>query len=375
MAFDTDIRNKLAKLVADARSLLHAEFTAQLQEVYGIQPDGKIADLEKLTHLDDKQRDAASLMRERVVHLASGMSSEKNPVKGAVDRMTREQAFTILNRFAALRMMEERGLLQQSVGFKAKGFQVYLKTAGNALGTQFERYRTYIFAVFDEIAVDLGVLFDRFSSFGLLFPREKSLGALFEVINRQELAHIWVEDETIGWVYQYFNTAEERKAMRQASQAPRNSRELAVRNQFFTPRYVVEFLTDNTLGRIWYEMRKGDTALKDECHYLVRRPNEVFLAEGEKAPSESEGGADLSQEELLKQLVYIEHRAKKDPRDLRVLDPACGSGHFLLYAFDLLERIYEEAYGDPESPKSGITGRTLQEDFETLIDCVGRSPS
>ena len=41
--------------------------------------------------------------------------------------------------------------------------------------------------------------------------------------------------------------------------APRNSYELAFRNQFFTPRYVVEFLTDNTLGRIWYEMRKGDT--------------------------------------------------------------------------------------------------------------------
>ena len=45
------------------------------------------------------------------------------------------------------------------------------------------------------------------------------------------------------------------------SQAPRNSRELAVRNQFFTPRYVVQFLTDNTLGRIWYEMRDTKTAL------------------------------------------------------------------------------------------------------------------
>jgi hypothetical protein len=159
-------------------------------------------------------------------------------------------------------------------------------------------------------------------------------------LNKSELMRLWTEDETIGWVYQYFNPPEERRAMRDASAAPRNSRELAVRNQFFTPRYVVEFLTDNTLGRIWYEMRKGDTALKDECRYLVRRPNEVFLAAGEKAPPEVEGRTDLSQEELLKQPVYIEHRPKKDPRDLRVLDPACGSGHFLLYAFDLLERIY-----------------------------------
>ncbi|NLX96466.1 MAG: BREX-1 system adenine-specific DNA-methyltransferase PglX, partial [Rhodopirellula sp.] len=74
----------------------------------------------------------------------------------------------------------------------------------------------------------------------------------------------------------------------------------------------------------------------------------------------------LDREELLKRPVYIEHRPKKDPRDLRILDPACGSGHFLLYAFDLLERIFEEAWSDSESPKSEVTGRTIQEDFETL---------
>ena len=56
-----------------------------------------------------------------------------------------------------------------------------------------------------------------------------------------------------------------------------DSIELAFRNQFFTPRYVVEFLTNNTLGRIWYEMRKGDAKLKDQCRYMVRRPNEIFL--------------------------------------------------------------------------------------------------
>ena len=50
--------------------------------------------------------------------------------------------------------------------------------------------------------------------------------------------------------------------MRDGFAAPRNSRELAVRNQFFTPRYVVEFLTDNTLGRIWYEMTRGETSLE-----------------------------------------------------------------------------------------------------------------
>jgi Eco57I restriction-modification methylase len=112
---------------------------------------------------------------------------------------------------------------------------------------------------------------------------------------------------------------------------------LAVRNQFFTPRYVVQFLTDNTLGRIWYEMRGTNTVLAERCEYMVRKPGEEF------AP-----------------------RVKKDPRDLRVLDPACGSGHFLLYAFDLLLAIYEEALADRESAKSVATGRTLTEDYPSL---------
>jgi hypothetical protein len=139
-----------------------------------------------------------------------------------------------------------------------------------------------------------------------------------------------------------------------------------VRNQFLTPRYVVEFLTDNTLGRIWYEMRKGSTSLFERCRYLVRRPNEVFLEPGEESPADDGADPDLGQEELLKKPVYIGHRPKKDPRDIRVLDPACGSGHFLLYAFDLLETIYLEAWADELSPRSEVTGNRLREDFQEM---------
>ena len=59
---------------------------------------------------------------------------------------------------------------------------------------------------------------------------------------------------------------------RGGSQAPRNSRELAVRNQFFTPRYVVEFLVDNALGRLWFNWTGGQTGLRDRCQYLPVKP-------------------------------------------------------------------------------------------------------
>ncbi len=369
MSFDKDTRNLLAKTVAACRRRLTEDVTDQLRGVFGLHPDGTVLPLDKLTHLSPDQTAAARRLRDLLDHYTAGSAGKaEERRKAAYERMVLEISFTVLNRLAALRLCEERGLVVECVrrATASDGFRLFERVSGGALGGRYETYRVFIECLFDELALDLGVLFDRLTPQSAVFPTERCMEDVLAELNKPELAGFWTEDETIGWIYQYFNPPEERKAMRDASQAPRNSRELAVRNQFFTPRYVVEFLTDNTLGRIWYEMRKGDTRLKDECRYLVLRPNEVFLASGEKAPAAEENEADLSQEEILRKPVYIEDRPRKDPRDLRVLDPACGSGHFLLYAFDLLERIYEEAWEDSESPKSEATRRTLREEFETL---------
>jgi hypothetical protein len=352
MAFDQTTRNRLARFVGDARALLTEECTRQLQLEYGMDPaSGEVTDLDKLSRLNDAERETARLLRETLAHYETSVTGRGAKVRQeAIERIVREQAFTVLNRLCALRMAEARGLLIESVaaGYQSKGFQLYARLAGPALGETGDAYRCYLFSLFDEFAVDLAVLFDRFSPQGRLFPREAALLELLGLINHPEIDALWAEDETIGWIYQYFNSKEERKAMRDASAAPRNSRELAVRNQFFTPRYVVEFLADNTLGRIWYEMTRGETSLKESCRYLVRRPSEVFLAEGESAPGDKEtgrqGDQEISQEELLRQPVHIQHRPLKDPRAITLLDPACGSMHFGLYAFDLFERMYDEAW-------------------------------
>lgn len=348
MAFDQTTRNRLARFVSDARALLTEEFTRQLQNEYGLDPiSGDVTPIDRLTAVDDRRRETAKILRETLDYYLAGNSKVDGKAnRDVLDRIVREQAFTVLNRLCALRMSEARGLVLESIakGYQSKGFQLYARLAGSALGETGEAYRMYLISLMDEFAVDLPVLFDRFSPQGRLFPREAVLLKLLELINDAEIDSLWTEDETIGWIYQYFNSKEERKAMRDASSAPRNSRELAVRNQFFTPRYVVEFLTDNTLGRIWYEMTKGETALKDTCRYLVRRPTEIFLNEGEEAPEQSKTDENLSQEDLLHQPVYIPHRPLKDPREIKMLDPACGSMHFGLYAFDLFEQIYAEAW-------------------------------
>jgi len=447
MAFDQNTRGRLQKLVNACRALLSEDFSIQLQQVYGLNPKtGEVTPMARLTHLDDRQRHTAEVLRRVLDHyLGSDADDQENRI-AVIDRMVREQAFTVLNRMAALLMMEARGQLFESVskGYQSRGFQSYARLAGTALGETGQAYQAYLFSLFDELAQELQGLFDRFAANGLLFPRETALRALLDELNHADITPLWGEDETIGWIYQYFNSKEERKAMRDASQAPRNSRELAVRNQFFTPRYVVEFLVDNTLGRLWYQATKGTTKLKDRCQYLLCTPRDVFLRRfdaddlrtgsvaalvqagkwselpafdtseagvqamiefahcvntydrqtkdtfggyfqriepvlqaqrfGELSTQEiwdgvflicradrhgGDGGVyrqswffgacqaildRLKTDDAQQKVNVISHHAVRDPRTLKLLDPACGSMHFGLYAFDLFAEIYREAW-------------------------------
>ena len=359
---DKETRNVLQRTTQAARRLLEKEYAEQLEGVFDILPDGSIAS-QPGEHLDEQQR----LVREKIVAAISHKRAGGMKPDIAVDDYLREAAFTTLNRFAALKMLEARKLVQQCIssGDNSSGFREFTGLAPGLATLSDKGYRLYLECLFDEIGREVKVLFDRRDVASLLWPRRQAFTNLLGLLNDTALATVWEADETIGWIYQYFNGEDERRLMREKSQAPRNSRELAVRNQFFTPRYVVEFLTDNTLGRIWYDMMQGHTGLATTCTYLVRRPVEVFLKPGEEAPEEDDT-ADLSQEELLKLPVFIPYRRKKDPRDLKLLDPAGGSGHFLLYGFDLFLVIYEEAWHDSSAPASELTDTTLRHDYPTI---------
>lgn len=339
---DKDTRNRIQHATQAARKLLEGEFAAQLEGSFDIRPDGTVA-VEPGRHLAE-DTDALRVRAKLVEAVAHHRALGEKPAD-AVKSVLRASAFTTLNRFVALKMLEARKIVQECVtkGLESSGFKNEFLGLADGLKVQPDAaYKLYLECLFDEIGREVRVLFDRRDPASLLWPRRTALEELLGIVNDPELAAVWGEDETIGWVYQYFNGEDERRQMRAESQAPRNSRELAVRNQFFTPRYVVEFLTDNTLGRTWVEMQRGETRLMEQCRYLVRRPSEVFLRQGEVAPPEDEGVP------VEQRTVYVPFRAKKDPREIRVLDPACGSGHFLLYSFDLLLAIYEEAWADAE---------------------------
>ena len=393
---DQELRNKLRNVVTQCRKRLEDAISQELEGKYGIfaRKDQVTADPNAaMSHLSDEDQASRRDILDHLTHIkARGFKP-----KESLDQLVREIAFTHLNRLCAYKMMDAREVyvggqkFREAVsrGVNSNGVKFYLAEHEDDerlfnTGQQDVAYRHFLDWLGGTLSNEIGVLFNPNDPANRLYPRQKTLDEILDLLNgggikaeetklREQWLQIWAQDETIGWVYQYFTPKELRDQARKESQAPRNSYELAFRNQFFTPRYVVEFLTDNTLGRTWYEMRKGDTQLKDQCRYLVRRPTEIFLKKGQPQPSSlpslsgrGAGGEgerdDLSQEELLKLPVHIPHRPKKDPRELKILDPACGSGHFLLYCFDLLLTIYEEAYADPD------LGPALQKDYPKLED-------
>lgn len=330
---DKPTRNAIERATQKARRLLEADFATQLEGDYDVLSSGEIA-VQGGPHLTPLQR----LQRSKIVAAIEHKQGLGMKPKDAIADYLRDASFTALNRYVALKMLEARDLVQDCIthGEQSSGYKEFYGLApGVALLPDGSGYRLYIECLFDELSTEIKVLFDRRDPASILWPRRPTFEELLSILNVPELAGVWGEDETIGWVYQFFNSGDERRKMRDESAAPRNSREMAIRNQFFTPSYVVQFLVDNTLGRMWYEMRQGKTGLKEKCEYMVRRPDEVIPA-----------------------------RAQKDPRDMRVLDPACGSGHFLLYAFELLIPMYEEGWS--EGPNSEATGKTLKEDYPDL---------
>lgn len=346
MAITKEARRKIFSLVQNSKDLLVKEVESQLEQYFGIHTNGSVIDVDLLTSKDADKIYTARILRQRLKYIQANQLSGDKSIKDAIRLLISEEAFTILNRFASLRMAEERNIIRESVrkAYNSEGFLVFDSITGQGQVTDiYTRYTWYLNAVFDELSIDLPALFDRFSPFALVFPSEQALIRLLDVLNNEEITiyreeglqpvNLWKEDETIGWIYQYYNSKEEIKEMREASDLPRNSRELAVRNQFFTPRYVVQFLTDNSLGRIWYEMTQGQTKLVQLCTYLIHRNGEIFLQKGQTNPEQADS-----------KIQYIDYRAIKDPREIKMLDPACGSMHFGLYSFDIFEQIYTEAW-------------------------------
>ena len=137
--------------------------------------------------------------------------------------------------------------------------------------------------------------------------------------------------EIIGWLYQYYNT--EPKAAAFAKNGKITKQEIPAVTQLFTPDWIVRYMVENSLGRLWVEGHP-DCGLKENWKY--------YLEEAQQEPEVQVKLAEIRKE-----------YAALNPEDIKLIDPCMGSGHILVYAFDVLMQIYESAgYSQRDAAKS-----------------------
>ena len=154
---------------------------------------------------------------------------------------------------------------------------------------------------------------------------------------------IWQDVEVLGWMYQFYNS--ERKDDFFKSKRKASADDLAPATQLFTPKWIVQYLVENSLGRLWM-LNNPDSHLRDQMKYFI-------------AP-------DDEHEDFIR---------INGPEDITFCDPACGSGHILSYAFELLYAMYEErGYRPSEIPElileKNLTGFEIDERAAQIASLV-----
>ncbi|MDL1970730.1 MAG: BREX-1 system adenine-specific DNA-methyltransferase PglX [Candidatus Desulfofervidaceae bacterium] len=341
------LADTIKKMTLTARELLIREVSEQLEGIYGFLPDGTLKPKEQYPALQNNP-EAAAETRRRIEEFVENEKLAGLSTKKAREKLVREAAFTWLNRFVAFKMLEARKLIRQTISRAehSNGFLIWLTEAGNepfyedynkgdlpqdelGEGPRQRAYRRFIIAQCAKLAREIRVLFDPDVLPSWLFPRPRVLKKLIELLNAEELASAWQpgNEETIGWVYQHYVSVEKDKIFKRLYQQKQKikAEEVPLATQIFTPRWIVRFLVENTLGRIWVQMHP-DTRLRSKLQYLVPLDD-----------------------------ANLPSVVTRPVKDIKLMDPACGTMHFGLVAFDLFCEMYEE-----ELEKTGEPGWPLK---------------
>lgn len=304
----------------------------------------------------------------------------EGPVKQeAVARYRREAGSTWVNRLAALRALEVRGFLSPAAAFISDEYggvsprAKHLREVAAEQGRRLDPLQSIVLGIEDacrELSSDVRVLFDLSDEHGLLWP--EGLKDILRVLSEDITPEDWREPDVLGWVYQYYNTeanADLKTRKNKNTGFKMQPDDVPILNQFYSPDWVVRVLADNTLGRLWLEAKERDPALeRDGASWRLRERRE-----GVPEPNDREAFSswlteqpdplrDLTVDRLCRFVVplpsHTPPRPQKSVRDVCVLDPACGSGHFLLYSFDILFAMYREE--EPELNPRAIPSLILE---------------
>ena len=314
--------NKLKKFAQDARTLLIAQVTSKLGLVLA---EGSAA-----------RREAGQAVR--VLEAEIKATSEKQVVE--------KVAYTWFNRFTALRFMDANGytnprivtpadgqtrpeiLADAAAGHMPDDIPASIRNAVTALldgrtpsrDAQGEAYRLLLVAGCNQWHGPMPFLFETIADYTeLLMPEDllsetSILASLRKAMTDDDCKDV----EIIGWLYQFYISEKKDQVFAGLKKNVKITAEnIPAATQLFTPHWIVRYLVENSLGRLW----------------LLNRPQSKLAAQMDYYIAPEEPETDFL-------------RITK-PEDIRICDPAAGSGHMLTYAFDLLHAIYEEEGYEP----------------------------
>ncbi len=289
------------------------------------------------------------------------MSLYQNVQSRSIREVAEEAAYTWFNRFMAIRIMEKRGFISPILEYENDDIHVPIivnEATQGRLPQMNENVRTQLFDLLDDPSKtseqfallivaychDNPIINKCFGAIAdyteLLLPVNiLSEGGFLDMVNHTEFIteEQYASAELIGWLYQFYIS--DRKDEAFAKKGKYDPDEIAPATQIFTPNWIVKYMVQNTIGRIYLDNNPYEDELKDKWKYLVELT--------EKTPNEA--------------IFHFE-----DLKDLKTADLASGSGHILNEAFDLLYDLYvNEGYSRTDAIKNIFRYNLIGVDIDT----------
>ncbi len=296
---------KLAEHVDILRTQIENAFDKQFARL-GIGPTKQI-ELEKLPQ-------ELHTKRHRFNEMLESHRGETGSYKSAREKLIDELTFTLFNRIAAIKVMESASLFPPIItklpehGDRSFGHKAWLEIRPDMRNEDLDGIREYIKYAFTELGETLP-LYSKEYPYALL-PDVISLNEIIDAFNEVEKDpqienDIWQSDDILGWLYESYNNV--KKTAFKDSKAKTEYDKVSLQSQVYTPRWVVQFLVENSLGKLYLEMYP-DSQIKNQ-YKIANAPQ-------------------------------IQERDLKNLHEIKIIDPSSGSGNFLLYAFDFFYELY-----------------------------------
>ena len=362
MAMTSEAKGELSKTIRPLRARLLEDLHEATESTYRLAVRMRDADLDE----------AAGTKRARLeAWVAEQMRADK-AAKGATVRTAedfrreaeKQAAYTLLNRLVLLRLMEApapsgnplRSPPVVTGGWESRGYLDFREIAPALVrNDETEGYAFLLQMVFEDLATDLPGLYGLPGIADLIPIPPATLRHVVDELDKPALASCWTDDMTLGWVYQYWNDPE-----REALDAKINAggkiqpHEIASKTQMFTERYIVDWLLQNSLGPMWLAMcKKNGWRPEVEANGTLEQLEERRIAWRAKREADEVPLTELMPlytDEERHWAYYLPQAIPEDAvthapnslRELKLLDPAVGSGHFLVVALDMLTALYQE---------------------------------